>query len=289
MGEGCMNAPSEFQRGYDYGNSFYSFDAAMVHVVVLNPYTSSNASSAQYRWLEADLLSIDRELTPWVVVMMHTPWYSSNKRHHNEWQTVAMREAMEALLYKYDVNLVLSGHVHAYERTYPVYRAVVRHDGIVYLTVGTGGNTGEHHSEFFDQPKWSAARDGTHFGYGQLNFLTRDQLLWTWHRNEDETNTAADEVIICNKYFTGSADCYYSIWRLPMYIADIPLLVGMLTVVVLVILIIIFKCNGMDLFPPPSGTQPRDSHATDRYSKYYSSVHAASVCAEESKPLLRGP
>jgi hypothetical protein len=32
----------------------------------------------QHAWLAGDLATIDRERTPWVVVIMHVPWYNSN-------------------------------------------------------------------------------------------------------------------------------------------------------------------------------------------------------------------
>lgn len=41
-------------------------------------------SSGQYAWLKRDLASIDRGRTPWVIVAMHVPWYSSNEQHQGE-------------------------------------------------------------------------------------------------------------------------------------------------------------------------------------------------------------
>lgn len=43
------------------------------------------------------------------------PWYNSNKAHQGEGDD--MMAAMEPLLYAASVDLVLSGHVHAYERS----------------------------------------------------------------------------------------------------------------------------------------------------------------------------
>jgi hypothetical protein len=104
--------PSVFIMEYDYGNSFFSFDFGMVHVINLNPYSNSNESSVQYSWLINDLRSVDRTITPWVIVMMHCPWYNSNTAHHNEYQTVLMKESMEAVFYKFKVNIAFTGHVH---------------------------------------------------------------------------------------------------------------------------------------------------------------------------------
>jgi hypothetical protein len=137
--------PSVFQSIYNYGNSFYHFQAGLVSVVFLNPYSPSEIGSSQYDYV-VDVLGgsgvngIDRKLTPWVVVVMHCPWYNSNMAHSNEKQTVDMKKNLESLFYKYHVNIVISGHVHAYERSYPVFEGSVRTDGVTYVTIGDAGN-----------------------------------------------------------------------------------------------------------------------------------------------------
>jgi Calcineurin-like phosphoesterase len=128
------------QMEYNYGNSFFSFDTGMVHLIFLNPYSPSNVTSPQYQFLVSDLQKVNRKVTPWVIVVMHSPWYNSNRVHYLEWQTVDMRQNLEDIFYQYKVNVVFSGHVHAYERTHPVYNDIVRTDGVVYITIGDGGN-----------------------------------------------------------------------------------------------------------------------------------------------------
>lgn len=66
-------------------------------------------SGAQYGWLKKDLLNIDRSVTPWLVAAWHPPWYNSYSSHYQEFE--CMRQEMEALLYQYGVDIVLSGHV----------------------------------------------------------------------------------------------------------------------------------------------------------------------------------
>ena len=75
--------------------------------------------SLQHDWLLKNLQTIDRSQTPWVVVMMHCPWYNSNTGHQGEGNV--MKANLEAMLYNAGVDIVLDGHVHAYERTFPVY------------------------------------------------------------------------------------------------------------------------------------------------------------------------
>ena len=99
-------------------NLYYSFDAVArgVHVIMLGSYTDFGPDSAQYKWLEADLRKVDRKKTPWIVVVIHAPWYNSNTAHQDESESNDMKAAMEGLLYRARVDVVFAGHVHAYER-----------------------------------------------------------------------------------------------------------------------------------------------------------------------------
>ena len=36
--------------------------------------------------------------------------------------------------------MVISGHVHAYERSHPIFNGTVRTDGVTYITIGDAGN-----------------------------------------------------------------------------------------------------------------------------------------------------
>lgn len=199
-------ASSVFQSEYNYGNSFYSFDAGSAHVIYLNPYSTSDASSVQYQWLLADLEAVDREVTPWLIVVMHCPWYSSNQAHYGEQQAVMMRDSMEEVFFKNHVNLVFTGHVHAYERTYPVFKNETRADGVVYVTIGDGGNREGHAATYYEQPAWSAYRNGTQYGHGQLSLWSKDKLTWRWFRNVDGQIFSKDELLLCNSAF-GPVTC----------------------------------------------------------------------------------
>ena len=109
-------------------NLYYSFDAAggAVHVIMLGSYTGYLPGSAQYRWLVSDLAKINRQATPWVVALMHAPWYNSNTAHQLEAEP--MRWVIEDLLYKARVDVVLTGHVHAYERfvSLDIYSRIIK-------------------------------------------------------------------------------------------------------------------------------------------------------------------
>ena len=99
---------------------WYSFEAGPVHMIMLCSYADYAARSVQMAWLRHDIGTIDRSKTPWVFAVWHTPWYTSN-HHHPMKEGAGMRAAMEELLHEAGVKVAINGHVHAYERTYPVY------------------------------------------------------------------------------------------------------------------------------------------------------------------------
>ncbi|KAJ1404585.1 Purple acid phosphatase-like, N-terminal [Sesbania bispinosa] len=129
---------------------YYSFNAGGIHFIMLGAYISYSKSGEQYKWLESDLASVDREVTPWLVATWHPPWYSTYKAHYREAE--CMRVEMEDLLYQYGVDIVFNGHVHAYERSNRVYNYKLDPCGPVYITVGDGGNREKMAITHADEP-----------------------------------------------------------------------------------------------------------------------------------------
>ncbi|KAL4605830.1 hypothetical protein ACB092_09G058200, partial [Castanea dentata] len=132
-----------FEESGSDSNLYYSFNVAGVHVIMLGSYTDFDNTSAQYHWLQADLGKIDRKITPWIVAVVHAPWYNSNFAHIDEKEEVDMKESMEGLLYKARVDVVFAGHVDAYERFTRVYKDNPDICAPVYINVGTGGGNSE--------------------------------------------------------------------------------------------------------------------------------------------------
>jgi len=198
--------PSIFQVEYNYGNSFFSFDSGLAHIIFLNPYTNTSETSIQYTWLLDNLKNTNRDITPWVIVIMHCPWYNSNMNHYSDLQTIMMRESMEYLFFKYNVNIAFSGHVHAYERTYPVYQNNTSDFGTVYITVGDGGNLEGLDNNYYEAPSWSAYRNGTQYGYGTLTIYDKKRMLWKWYKNEGPQIIPRDSLFLCNSIY-GNVEC----------------------------------------------------------------------------------
>ncbi|WJZ93630.1 hypothetical protein VitviT2T_012556 [Vitis vinifera] len=185
-----------FEESGSTSNLYYSFEVAGVHVVVLGSYTDFGSDSDQYKWLQADLGKVDRKRTPWLVVMLHAPWYNSNSAHQGEEESDGMRDSMEEILYKARVDVVFAGHVHAYERFDRVYQGKTDKCGPVYITIGDGGNREGLATKYIDpKPDISLFREAS-FGHGQLNVVDGNTMEWTWHRNDDDQSVASDSVTL---------------------------------------------------------------------------------------------
>ncbi len=93
----------------------YSFDYGDVHWTVLdaNPYVQW-ADPILRAWVEADLASAREK--PWRFVAFHQPGFNSARAHAGEQQMRLLADVFE----RGGVSIAFSGHVHNYQRTYPM-------------------------------------------------------------------------------------------------------------------------------------------------------------------------
>lgn len=172
-------------------NLYYSFDVAGAHIIMLGSFADHDDSSAQFDWLKADLYAIDRVKTPWVFVVVNTPWYTSNVAYQGEGES--MRTAMENLLYSARVDAVFSSRVNAYERFTRVYNSAPDSCAPVYITLGDAGNKPAFGFEN-SIPSISVHRDLS-FGHGRLRIYDNKKAHWAWYRTADDTDDSpSDEV-----------------------------------------------------------------------------------------------
>ena len=141
-----LRYPSPYVEAMSPDPAYYGREVGPVHVIALNSYADYSNTSLQHRWLESYLSTrVNRNRTPWVVVMVHVSLYHSNAIHWKEGEL--LRRGMEQLLYDWGVDIVLSGHLHAYERTLPMFNFEADDCGMTHLVLGDGGNyEGERNS-----------------------------------------------------------------------------------------------------------------------------------------------
>ncbi|KAL3814765.1 hypothetical protein ACJIZ3_016033 [Penstemon smallii] len=102
---------------------WYSIEQGSVHFTVISTEHNWSVNSEQYNWMNADMASVNRTRTPWLIFTGHRPMYSSSggivilPSVDNEFV-----KSVEPLLLTNKVDLALYGHVHNYERTCAVYQ-----------------------------------------------------------------------------------------------------------------------------------------------------------------------
>jgi len=172
---------------------WFSRNIPGVHLVFMSTEHEFTPGSAQFNWLQSDLQAANtpgaRDERPFIIVIGHKPMYSSNDYHGSE---VELRDALESLYVENGVNLVIAGHDHFYERTWPVNGEKVSDKGNgdvfsqghepIHLVIGIGGRSAYEELEE-PQPEWSAYRENSSYGWTRLVYddNTR-QLEFTHHR-----------------------------------------------------------------------------------------------------------
>lgn len=160
---------------------WYSHEVGPVHMLGLaGSFSVTSPGSPQFEFVKADLERVNRTQTPWLVVFSHIPWYNSNKHHHLE--GLKAQRDFEQLFYDHGVDLIVSGHVHSYERSHPVFNFTLNKCAPTYLNCGDGGNyEGPDLPWREPQPSWSAFREGS-FGAGVLVVHNSTHAVWEWKR-----------------------------------------------------------------------------------------------------------
>ena len=145
---------SQYKEAFGLEHLYYSFDYRHVHFIIMSTLSDFNVTSDQYKFIEKDLKDAsENENIDWIVVTSYGPFYTSPSAHPAKND---IRNIYHPLFDRYGVDLVLQGHNHNYQRTYPVtfnpskgsdptvtnqfttgYQG--NKDGIVYANVGTGG------------------------------------------------------------------------------------------------------------------------------------------------------
>ncbi|CUM67331.1 uncharacterized protein PRCAT00005024001 [Priceomyces carsonii] len=186
--------PSAESGGRD--NFWYSFDYGLVHFVQYNTETDfgnglkgpedggingplGSYENEQIDWLEKDLSSVNRTKTPWVIALGHRPWYVAAKKSD---RCTTCQEAFEDILTKNNVDLVLAGHVHNYERLSPVANNEVDPNGLNnpsapwYILNGIAGHYDGLDSLVYPLPDYVEYSQDTAYGWSKFTVHNRTHL-----------------------------------------------------------------------------------------------------------------
>ncbi len=193
------------------GVFWYSFDYGPVHFTIFSAEHNFTQGSEQFAWLQQDLAAAhsSRERTPWLVVQMHRPMYASEAPDgaHDQHLVVAerLRENLEPMFSTAGVDLVMTGHLHSYERSCSVLNETCvgqGQGGIVHLRVGTAGGQSDNCKAidpacpnndtmyFYNDTAWREV--GLYqYGYARVTVPNASALHVEFVQND---NNVADEV-----------------------------------------------------------------------------------------------
>lgn len=146
---------------------FYGFDVGRVHVLMLHS-TINSLTARQYAeqisYAEADLLAAsmrrDAGALDRIIVVQHHPLYGSqDTTDHERTFNAPMIAWEERMLHQYDVDVLIAGHNHHYERTTPVAygQPAGAVDGFVEVITG-GAGAGLYGFKQSGIAPWSAVR-----------------------------------------------------------------------------------------------------------------------------------
>ncbi|CAF1045225.1 unnamed protein product [Adineta steineri] len=162
------------------GLFWYSFDIGPIHIVYYSTEHDFRRLSPQYTWLENDLRSVNRSRTPWLIVGSHRPMYTSLVVIDPIGLMLQLH--IEPLLYKYQVDLNLYGHIHSYERTCPMYQHQCVENGITQILIGMGGHDLTYGN--YSGTKWSLYHD-IDFGYTHI-WANKTYLIFNYYHTHDD-------------------------------------------------------------------------------------------------------
>lgn len=136
---------------------YYSRIIDNCYCIFLNSEDQSEGGNrlgaSQREWLLKELSSPESQAAKYRLVMVHKPIFPQNQHKDDP---LADAEELHALFVQYKVNMVLSGHEHAYSR--------ITRDGVEYLMSGGGGS-----------PLYNNAGPAAFYHYVQM-FETESQL-----------------------------------------------------------------------------------------------------------------
>ena len=181
-------------------NPYYSHDFRNIHFISLSTEHPFEEGSQQYEFIKNDLEKVSKNQNiDWIIVHSHKPLYSTrNTPEISE----DLRNIYQPLFEKYDVDLVISSHNHYYERTYPLSynndddqepiinddseSNYLNTDGIIFLTVGTGG---DEMQEILDKEDYYVIQNNNEFGFINLKLENNGKtLVGEFRTGEDEDN-----------------------------------------------------------------------------------------------------
>jgi len=179
---------SRYLTNFNLSKQYYSFDYENIHFLITSTEMPHKQGSEQYNFVVNDLKKASNNPNiDWIIVSQHKASYTSLSSVSPD---SSMRDEFHRLYDQYGVDLVLQGHLHNYQRTYPLTynpttpltpvvsdinkNTYFNPQGPVFLIAGTGGiNT---HS-LKNQEPFVVYQQNSDFGFLNVNLNTNRTAL----------------------------------------------------------------------------------------------------------------
>jgi predicted phosphodiesterase len=185
---------------FNLDNQYYSFDYQNSHFIALSTELNEDNQVKQLIFVKKDLVRAkENPNIDWIIVYFHRPFYTGNGVDN-----INMRNTYHPLFEEYDVDLVIQGHSHNYQRSFPLLyndvrpsRPIITNNeqfhyddpsGIIFVIVGTGGES----IHGVDKKPYLAS---TYEGYGCIN-IEIDGKSMDAEYYSDSNNTIDHFVVI---------------------------------------------------------------------------------------------
>jgi predicted phosphodiesterase len=156
--EDSDNLINAYLNHFGLSKQFYSYDIHNVHVLTMSTEEKFETDSEQYSFVVNDLRNAaNNPDIKWILVNMHYPFYASPNtcKESDCAGNEEYRDIYNPLFDKYGADIVLQGHVHNYQRSFPLnfnqessskplVTSTSKTDyqnpnGVIFAIVGTGG------------------------------------------------------------------------------------------------------------------------------------------------------
>jgi len=187
---------SSYKKHFHLDKLYYSVNREYVHILVLNSEdpNRSDKNSDQYKFVQSDLQAArSNPNIKWIIIEVHQPFFTSpNGCSASSCKgSKSFTQTYQPLFDQFHVDLVLFGHIHDYQRTFPVKfnsadplnpiktdntRCDYTNPSTIYGIVGTGGQS-MHSLNPDTKAPFVAVQQSSRFGQLDLTFSSNGNTL----------------------------------------------------------------------------------------------------------------
>jgi predicted phosphodiesterase len=191
----------QYMDHFNLSKQFYSFNYENVHFIAMSTEAPYDYNSEQYKFVKNDLAeTVTNANIHWIVAFYHRLAYSSPSLLDS---LPDFRDIFHPLFAKYNVDLVMQGHSHNYQRSFPIefnnsstskpiitdYNVTnyLNPRGQIFTITGTGGAYDYH--KFTEPAAKYIATQFNAYGYLNIDIINNGtKLIGTFYNNNGSIN-----------------------------------------------------------------------------------------------------